>query len=126
MRLMKLQPFFRRHATRLRLGVEAVYRAQRLQYMLALLRKALSYFSKLTPPVRHAVAKQDFDSCQLRRVPRQRVTHLDGRRKAGLSLLQHVTEIFACVLRTGEVKRDLLFTADRHNATGKRTRAFLA
>jgi len=72
-----------------------------------------------------AVRQPDFDPCQLRRVARKRIAHLNGRRKVAGALLEHRSDIFARVLPSRKVQRDAPHPYHRNDPTGECAGAFV-
>src|SRR5260370_34382390 len=82
MLLMESQPLLRTQSALPRFGIVAVYLAQCLQHVTALLGKVLGYFYKLSATVRQTSGEQDrYASGELRDIAGQGVGHLDQRRQ---------------------------------------------
>src|ERR1039457_1353256 len=104
-----------------RLGIVPIHLSQHLQHVAAFVREVLCYFHELSSSVGETVSQQNFHSRgQLRSVARQRITHLDGRARLCRPLLQHVREVLAGMLASGEVQRNLPSWAGRDDRSEER------
>src|SRR5216683_1847612 len=104
----------------------AVHLAQHLQYIATLVGKVRRYFHELSSAMGEAVRQQNLHPRrQLRNVARERVTHLNGWARPLGPLLQHLGEVLAGMLASGEVQRDLPALAGGHDAAGEYARAFV-
>src|SRR6266851_677960 len=116
---MKLQPFVGRQAGLAGFGFVAIHLAQHLQYIATFVGKVRRYFHELSSPMGEAVRQQNLHPrSQLRNVARERVTHLNGRARVLGPLLQHVGDVLASMLASGEVQRNLPALAGGHDAAG--------
>jgi integrase len=108
MRLMKLQPFVGRQAALASFCIVAIHLAQRLQYIATFVGKVLRYFHELSPSVGKTIRQQNLHPLrQLHHIARERVTHLNDRARLAGPVLQHLGEVLAGMLTSGEVQRNL-------------------
>jgi len=88
--------------------------------------KVRRYFHELSSSMGEAVGQQNLHPRrQLRNIARERVTHLNGRARRFGPLLQHLGEVLAGMLGSGEVQRDLAALPGRHDAAGEHTPGFV-
>src|SRR5271169_2393278 len=124
--LMKLQALFRPQTTLSRFGLVTIHLAQHLQYIATLVGKVRRYFHELSSSMGKAVRQQNLHPRgQLWNVARERVTHLNGWARPLGPLLQHVGEVLAGMLASGEVQPNLPTLAGGHDAAGEHAGAFV-
>lgn len=101
-----------------------IHVAQRLQHLTAWFREVRGHFYKLPPSLRQTVDQQNPGAVgELGRVARQRSTHLPGPGKIRGAVWEHIAQIFARVLATGEVQGDPAPWLCGHDAGGEHTGA---
>ena len=103
MLLVVAQAFLRRHRLLASRGIVAVDRAQLFQYVLTGLGKVLDHLHKTSPGMRQTMAHDDSQLLrQLGQVAGERIAHLQGRSQFGGALPQHIRQVLAGVLASGE------------------------
>src|ERR1022692_2363903 len=122
--LMKRKALGYREMALARLRIIFVDVAQRLQNITAGFREVRGHFYKLPSSVCEAVGQQNLRAvAQLSYIARQRITHLQGPGEICGTMLEHIAQIFTCVLAAGEVQRDPAPLLCGHDAAGEDTGA---